>query len=91
MPAALELLKDLRAVSQAGADTAMAACASVICEAREGRNPAGILAETLRAQVIERQLHGAELQAFLEGFCDTLQKYVEAQGLGRPTISEALR
>lgn len=86
-----EVLDKLRAISKRGADDAMVACVRIICEAREGLNPAGILAETMRAQVIERRLQGAELQAFLEGFCDTLQRFVEAQGLGKPTISEALR
>lgn len=86
-----ELLDELRARSKYGADDAMYACVQIICEAREGRNPAGLLAETLRAKIIERQLQGADLLAYFEGFCDTLQKYVEAQGLGKPTISPDLR
>lgn len=86
-----EVLDKLRAISQQGADAAMLACINIICEAKANRNPAGILAETLRAKVLERRLTGSELNAFLEGFCDRLQKFVEAQGLGQPTITEDLR
>lgn len=84
-------LDRLRAIAKSGADAAMATCAKIICEARDGRNPAGILAESLRAQVLERQLEGSDLIAYFEGFCDTLQKFIEAQGLGERTISPALR
>ena len=87
----LAILKDLRAVSQDGATCAMVACVQAICEAREGRNAAGMLAETLRAEVLKQRLSGSELNAFIEGYLDTVQRFVEAHGLGKPTISNELR
>ena len=89
----LAVLKDLRAASQEGANCAMVACVQAICEAREGRNAAGILAESLRAEIAKLSAEHPsafpmdKFFAFLEGYCDTLQKFIEAQGLGQKTIT----
>ena len=92
-----ELLKSLRGVSQRGANEAMFACVQIIVEAKAGRNAAGMLAESLRAEIakLSAEHPGAfpmdKFFAFLEGYCDTLQKFIEAQGMGQATVSTELR
>lgn len=69
-------LKQLRRVSEAAATAAMVACMEIITEKQAGLSPAGILARCLRKELLAAP-PGPARDAMLEGFCDTLQRFIE--------------
>lgn len=85
-----ENLKHLRQLSEVGANDAMLASLEIVTDAKAGNCPSGILMRYLRKE-LEREPEGPSRDAILEGFCDQLQRFIEAWGSDSPTIPTELR
>ena len=85
-----EEIKHLRQLSEVGANGAMLASLEIVIEAKAGNCPSGILVRYLRKE-LAREPEGANRDAILEGFCDQLQRFIEAWGSDAPTIPTELR
>ena len=81
----------IRSSIELGTVAAASACLQIVCAVKEGRGAEGLLAHALKPLVNEND--GLSRDNVVEGFCDHLQKFIEAwvnnDGLTLEQLSES--